>query len=210
MGANLSQMVDATPGRAIVREASVSAAPDPSPSWPAYARGVIDCAVRCTDASGMVTPQTQVESCGGVFVTLRTSGQLRGCMGTLGVSGPLAEAVRHAAVSAALHDPRFPPVAAVELADLDIEVSIMSEPRPMRDLDDLELGRHGIIVSRGRQRGLFLPQVATDHHLDKEAFLSRCCSEKAGLPADAWRDPETEVLLFTTQVSSETPEGSAS
>lgn len=73
----------------------------------------------------------------------------------------------------------------------------------MRDLQQLELGRHGIIVGRGRNRGLFLPQVATEYGFSREEFLSRCCSEKAGLPADAWRDPRTEVFIFTTDVFAE-------
>ena len=70
----------------------------------------------------------------------------------------------------------------------------------MGSLDDLEIGRHGIIVQRGANRGLFLPQVATEHCFDKETFLNRCCTEKAGLPPGAWREPDTEVLLFTAKV----------
>jgi AmmeMemoRadiSam system protein A len=126
-------------------------------------------------------------------------------MGTLESGVCLAEAVRHAAISATLHDPRFGPVGPEELKDLTIEVSVLSAPEPMRDLNGLEIGRHGIIVSRGHHRGLFLPQVATEHGLDRETFLSRCCSEKAGLPPTAWRDPDTEVLLFTAEVFSENP-----
>jgi len=131
---------------------------------------------------------------------------LRGCMGLLDARLARADAVRQAAISAALHDPRFSPVAPAELADLAIEVSILDAPVPMHSLDELELGRHGIIVQRGMQRGLFLPQVATDHHMSREEFLGRCCSEKAGLPADAWRDPATTVELFTTEVYTEDDE----
>ena len=179
------------------------AAAESTQTWPAFAREVIEHAVRRSDVGRGDPPVAGAEAYGGVFVTLRKLRQLRGCMGTLEGTQPLAEAVRHAAVSAALHDPRFEPVAAAEFPDLKIEVSILSTPWPMRDLNELERGRHGIIVRRGRQHGLFLPQVATEHNLDKETFLSRCCSEKAGLPPDAWRDPETDVLLFTTQVFSE-------
>jgi AmmeMemoRadiSam system protein A len=121
-------------------------------------------------------------------------------MGTLDPSQPLADAVRHAAETAALHDPRFPPVTSAELPDLSVEVSILSAFWPMRSIDELQVGTHGILVRRGVQRGLFLPQVATEHHLDKETFLSRCCAEKAGLPPDAWRNPDTEVLLFTADI----------
>ncbi len=121
-------------------------------------------------------------------------------MGTLDDVPPLAEAVRHAALCAAFQDPRFPPVSESELSDLQVEVSVLSSPQRMTSLDDLVIGRHGIRVRRGTQHGLFLPQVAVEHKLDKESFLSRCCAEKAGLPPDAWRDPATEVLLFTSQV----------
>jgi len=121
-------------------------------------------------------------------------------MGTLDPQIPLGEAVRQAAVCAAVQDPRFPPVTPAELTELDVEVSVLSDPVPMRNLADLEVGRHGVLVRRHGQRGLFLPQVAVEHHLDREEFLSRCCAEKAGLPPDAWKKPGTEVLLFTTEV----------
>lgn len=181
----------------------MNTAADPTPSWPAFARQVIEQALGKADSGAIPPPPADAESYGGVFVTLRKSRGLRGCMGTLDATQAIGEAVRHAARSAGLHDPRFPPVTLAELPDLAIEVSILSEPWPMRDLDELQLGRHGILVRQGLNQGLFLPQVATEHRLDKETFLSRCCSEKAGLPADAWRNPDTEVLLFTTQVFAE-------
>jgi AmmeMemoRadiSam system protein A len=144
------------------------------------------------------SPEPQPHS--GVFVTLHKLGRLRGCMGILDPQLPLADAVREAALCAASQDPRFPPVRADELSDLEVEVSILSPPQRMRSLTDLEIGRHGVLVRRGDQRGLFLPQVAVEHHLDRETFLSRCCTEKAGLPPDAWKDPDTEVLIFTAEV----------
>ncbi len=153
-----------------------------------------------TPAAAPATPA----GCGGVFVTLHKFGRLRGCMGILDPQDPLSVTVCYAACCAALQDPRFHPVSLAELPDIRIEVSIMSAPRPMRDLDELELGRHGILVGRGRNRGLFLPQVAPENHFTKEEFLSRCCGEKAGLPPDAWRDPATLVLIFTTDIFSET------
>lgn len=175
-----------------------------SPSWPSFARQVIDCTTRRRDPAQVVDSPSETREHGGVFVTLHKLGRLRGCMGILDPKMPLVDAVRDAAVSAASRDPRFPSVSPDELAHIEVEVSIMSHPHPMRDLDELQIGRHGVLVRRGMQRGLFLPQVAVDHHLDKEAFLSRCCSEKAGLPADAWKDPSTEVLIFTTEVFRET------
>ena len=168
--------------------------------WPAFARHVIDLATRSCDTRRAEPPDALRHPSGGVFVTLRKSGKLRGCMGTLEPDLPLADAVREAAISAALHDPRFPMLTPPELAEIKIEVSILSAPSPMKNLDDLVLGRHGVIVRRGKQRGLFLPQVATDHGLSKEEFLTRCAAEKAHLAADAWRDAATEVLLFTSEV----------
>jgi AmmeMemoRadiSam system protein A len=174
------------------------------PDWAAVARDAIERAVRGGDpADGGVTTAANEQACGGVFVTLHKFGRLRGCMGILEPQDLLADAVRQAAVCAALQDPRFHPVSAAELGDLEIEVSVMSQPRAIRELAEIELGRHGIIVGRGRNRGLFLPQVATEYHFDREEFLSRCCSEKAGLPPDAWRDAGTQVLIFTTEVFSE-------
>lgn len=172
-------------------------------TWPEYARCIIEAALRGRTPTRLDPPAADAADYGGAFVTLRLAGRVRGCMGILDSTRPVAEAVREAAISAALQDPRFPPVTPAELRDLRIEVSILSPPRPMRSLDELEIGRHGVIVRRATQRGLFLPQVARDHQLDRESFLSRCCTEKAGLPAAAWRDPDSEVLLFTTQVSTE-------
>ncbi len=176
---------------------------EPSPTWPSFARQVIELAVRNLDVNRSTPPEQSVESLGGVFVTLKKLGRLRGCMGTLDPSQPLAEAVRHAARTAALGDPRFPPVALTELPDVSVEVSILSHPWPMQSIDDLQIGTHGIIVRKGLQHGLFLPQVASEHHLDKHTFLSRCCAEKAGLTPDAWKEADTEVLLFTAEIFNE-------
>jgi len=161
---------------------------------------VIEYTLRGCDPHASILPDLDQHAHGGVFVTLRKFGHLRGCMGTLDSSRPLADAVVDAAVSAAVRDPRFPPLALRELPDVRITVSILSAPRPLPGVQHLELGRHGILVRRGGRSGLFLPQVATEHGFDRETFLSRCCSEKAGLMPDAWRDPETELLCFTADI----------
>ncbi len=168
--------------------------------WACFAREVIEAVTRDRPAGDVSVPNLPVCPHGGVFVTLHRFNRLRGCMGLLDPATALPEAIRQAAVCAASQDPRFQPLRPPELADLAVEVSILSAPRPLRCLEELELGLHGILVRSGGCRGLFLPQVAIEHHLDKEAFLSRCCAEKAGLPADAWRRPGVEVLIFTTQV----------
>lgn len=140
----------------------------------------------------------------GAFVTLRNRGRLRGCIGTFSPQGTLPETIRDMA-RAACDDPRFfaDPVGLDELAELGIEISVLSPLTPTDDPLSLELGKHGIYIRRGMAGGCFLPQVATELGWDKETFLSQCCRGKAGLEPDAWKDPDTEVLLFTAEVFGE-------
>ncbi|HEX4897590.1 MAG TPA: AmmeMemoRadiSam system protein A [Candidatus Limnocylindrales bacterium] len=132
-----------------------------------------------------------------VFVTLTDAGELRGCMGTLDPEQPVAQAVAAAAMTATLDDPRFYPVEADELADLDVDVSILGVPAELAAATDFVPGLDGIVVERGRRLGLLLPEVATDHGWDGERMLGAVC-RKAGLPGDAWREPETRCLVFRT------------
>jgi AmmeMemoRadiSam system protein A len=134
----------------------------------------------------------------GVFVTLRNSGRLRGCIGVVEADTPLGDSVARCAAGAALQDPRFIPMRVADLALLQIEVSLLSQPQPI-DINDIEIGRHGLIVSSGDRRGLLLPQVAVEHQLDREQFLSETC-RKAHLLRDAWRDARTRILGFTCDV----------
>jgi AmmeMemoRadiSam system protein A len=124
----------------------------------------------------------------GAFVTIRTRGQLRGCLGTLGADLALVEQIARCAADAASEDPRFPPVSAHELAELSIEVSVLSplEPVDPRDETAIVVGRHGLVIERGRHRGLLLPQVAVEWGWTREQFLWHTCV-KAGLPGDAWQ-----------------------
>ncbi len=140
----------------------------------------------------------------GCFVTLHVDGKLRGCIGTFVSDKPLVETVCEMAESA-LNDPRFvnQRIRPDELDRLDIEISVLSPLKLTKDPLSLELGKHGIYIRRGFQSGCFLPQVATETGWTKEEFLSYCCSHKASLPADAWKDPSTQVYLFTADVFSE-------
>lgn len=122
----------------------------------------------------------------GVFVSLYRQGQLRGCIGTLGATAAFEEAVGEAAVAACSADPRFPPLSATELPDLEIEISILGVIERVTDVETIEIGRHGLIVEAGFRRGLLLPQVATEWNWTREQFLARTC-EKAGLYRDAWK-----------------------
>ncbi len=149
----------------------------------------------------------------GAFVTLNTTnGDLRGCIGIPYPVKPLGEAVVHAAVGAARHDPRFPRVDASELDSLIVEVSALTRPEPLECKADelakhVSIGRDGLIVSADGTSGLLLPQVATEMELTPEEFLSLTC-RKAGLPPDAWIIPGVKVHRFQAEVFTEsTPRG---
>jgi AmmeMemoRadiSam system protein A len=138
----------------------------------------------------------------GAFVTLRSlGGELRGCVGRMGSDLPLLETVARMAVAAATEDGRFDPVAQEELGALSIEVSVLSPLEPVRP-EDVEVGRHGLLVSYRGRRGVLLPQVAVEHGWDRETFLGHTCW-KAGLPEDTWRKPGVEILAFTADVFGE-------
>jgi hypothetical protein len=134
----------------------------------------------------------------GAFVTLRRGGALRGCIGRLISDGPLDELVRDMAIAAARDDPRFPPLAADELDGLEVEVSVLSRPAPIR-AEAVEPGRHGLIVTRGAHQGVLLPQVAREYGWDRETFLAMTC-RKAGLAPDAWRQAGTRLDAFEAEV----------
>jgi AmmeMemoRadiSam system protein A len=138
----------------------------------------------------------------GCFVTLKNGEQLRGCIGQFVSEIPLVELVCEMARASATGDPRFldAPITADELKQLDIEISVLSPLKKTKDPLGLRLGVDGIYIKRGWASGCFLPQVATETGWSKEEFLSYCCAHKAGLPADAWKDPKTEVYLFTAEV----------
>jgi AmmeMemoRadiSam system protein A len=123
---------------------------------------------------------------GGAFVSLHNHGDLRGCIGHIEPTEPLGEVVTRCAVAACSSDPRFPPITPTELDEIDIEISLLGLLEPIAGPHDIEVGRHGLVVESGWQRGLLLPQVATEWSWDAEAFLAHTC-HKAGLPRDAWK-----------------------
>jgi AmmeMemoRadiSam system protein A len=138
---------------------------------------------------------------GGAFVTLRSDGRVRGCIGRTDAPQDLAETVLQCAITAASQDTRFKPLCPEEVARLEIEISVISEPRPVRP-EEIELGTHGIIAVRGGSRGLLLPQVATERNWSTTQFLEAAC-RKAKLTPDAWRDRDTNLLAFTAEVFSD-------
>ncbi|MCX7927549.1 MAG: AmmeMemoRadiSam system protein B [Candidatus Omnitrophica bacterium] len=139
----------------------------------------------------------------GAFVTLHKFGQLRGCIGNLSANKPLYLTVRDMAIEAATGDPRFTPVNTKELSDIEIEISVLSPLKRVVSADEIKIPGHGVLVRRGFYSGVFLPQVASETGWSKEEFLDNLCAHKAGLPADAWKDPSTELYIFTAEVFSE-------
>ena len=137
----------------------------------------------------------------GAFVSIHRRGELRGCLGRIEVDQPLVDTVADLAAVVADSDPRFEPVHPGELPSLEVEVSVLTPEREPLSIEDIEVGRHGIIIERGLRRGLLLPQVAVEHGWDREMFLSHTCL-KAGLPPDAWRHG-ARILIFEAQVFSE-------
>lgn len=135
----------------------------------------------------------------GVFVTLTRRGRLRGCIGYLEALKPLLTAVQEMAVAAAFRDPRFPPLTEEELADLEIEISVLSPMRRIKNVEEIQVGRDGLYVERGVCRGLLLPQVATQYGWDRLTFLRQTCT-KAGLPENAWEDPATKIYVFSADI----------
>ncbi|MGB9234156.1 MAG: AmmeMemoRadiSam system protein B [Terriglobales bacterium] len=139
----------------------------------------------------------------GAFVTLKENGELRGCIGYTVAVQPLAETVRDVAALAALRDTRFRPVAAGELLQLRYQVSVLSPLRRVSDTNQIKVGEHGLMIVKGRTRGLLLPQVAPEEHWDRNTLLDETAM-KAGLPAKSWRDKNVDLFMFTAVVFGET------
>jgi AmmeMemoRadiSam system protein A len=137
----------------------------------------------------------------GAFVSIHQGDDLRGCLGRLTCDWPLGRTIVHLGAAVADRDPRFPPVMPSELPLLQIEISLLTPERPVASVDEVEVGRHGLIVEHGYARGLLLPQVATEHAWDRETFLEHTCI-KAGLPRDAWRNG-ARIHVFEAHVFSE-------
>jgi hypothetical protein len=166
------------------------------------AKTALEEAVRWGRLSEVAEPLESLRTPGGAFVTLTKGGRLRGCIGHIEARKPLYATVCECARAAALDDPRFPPVTPAELSLLRLEISILS---PLLDIDpqQVEVGRHGLLISRGAQRGLLLPQVAVEWNWDREQFLAETCV-KAGLPGNAWQHG-ARIQAFTAQVLKESP-----
>ena len=138
----------------------------------------------------------------GVFVSLHARGKLRGCLGRLTADLPLAEAVVHLAAVVSDSDPRFAPVTSGELGDLLVEISVLLPEREVRSVEEIIVGRHGLMVEHDDRCGLLLPQVASERGWDRDTFVAQAC-EKAGLRRDAWQRG-ARVFVFEAEVFGET------
>jgi len=138
----------------------------------------------------------------GAFVTLTKNQNLRGCIGYIISNLPLFETIKDAAKQAAIGDSRFPKLTKSEINQIAIEVSILSEPFPMKSYNDIIVGTHGLILSERGRRGLLLPQVPIEHNMNKEEYLSALC-QKAGFYSDFWKEKTLDIEMFTANVFSE-------
>ena len=138
----------------------------------------------------------------GAFVTLKKSGELRGCIGYTSALKPLYMTVRDTATYAALRDPRFPPVSAAELPQLDYEISVLSPLRRVLDIRQITVGQHGLLMRNGDHEGLLLPQVPVEEKWDRQQFLEETCM-KAGMFSGCWKDENTDIFMFTAVVFGE-------
>jgi AmmeMemoRadiSam system protein A len=138
----------------------------------------------------------------GAFVSLHCGEELRGCIGQLYPDQELYRIVQHCALSAALEDTRFLPVTQEELAELSIEISVLTPFHRIKNIEEIEVGKHGLYLVQGRFHGLLLPQVATQFRWDRMTFLEQT-SRKSGLPESAWRDPRTIIHTFEAEVFSD-------
>ncbi len=134
---------------------------------------------------------------GAVFVTIKEKGSLRGCIGHIQAMMPLYKSIINNAIAACSSDPRFPPMTKDELKNMDIEISILSPLMPLKDVKNIQVGKHGLYIMKGMQSGLLLPQVATEFGWGRDEFLEHVC-QKAGLPKDAWKD--ADLYTFTAEI----------
>lgn len=135
----------------------------------------------------------------GAFVSLHSHGQLRGCIGNIHPHQPLHQIVEDMAMAAAFEDPRFSPLTLKELKELDLEISVLTPLQRVKDVSEIEVGKHGLYIKKDFYSGLLLPQVAAEHNWDRATFLEETC-RKAGLPRNAWKGKDAEIYLFSADI----------
>ncbi|MCK9572683.1 MAG: AmmeMemoRadiSam system protein A, partial [Candidatus Omnitrophica bacterium] len=167
------------------------------------ARSSIESFLKTSKPPDVKADQPNLLRSGGAFVTLHEDGMLRGCIGNIVTDTALYITVRDMAIASATNDPRFRRLKPEELKKVKIEISALSPLEKVNSADNIELGKHGVLVKKGFRSGVFLPQVAVETGWSKEEFLTNLCVEKAGLAPDAWKDKDTDIYIFSAQVFSE-------
>ena len=167
------------------------------------ARKTIECKVK-----GEKLPEFKVESPilkenRGAFVTIKEHGQLRGCIGYMEAEKPLYITVQEMAGAAALRDSRFPPVTTEELDKLELEISVLTPLRKIKDINEIEIGKHGIVLKKGYHQGVFLPQVATEQGWDRITFLEEICHKAGIYDKNCWKDKDAEIYIYSADVFEE-------
>ena len=134
---------------------------------------------------------------------MHEKGELRGCIGNMVGQGPLYKTVADMAIEAAMGDPRFPTLSPKEVDKVGIEISVLTPLKKVSSYKDVNIPGDGVLIKSGFSSGVFLPQVATETGWDRDQFLTYLCAHKAGLPPDAWKDPNTEIYVFSAEVFGE-------
>lgn len=163
------------------------------------ARNSIEAQLKSEELPPVIPQEPLLREKRGAFVTLTKNGQLRGCIGRFEPELPLYQIVSRMAVAAATADPRFPALREEELKDIKIEISALTPLKRTRETKEIKVGTHGIYIVKEINRGVLLPQVATEHRWDRTTFLEQTCG-KAGLPPNAWKDEETKIYIFSAEV----------
>lgn len=178
--------------------------PEDQPRLIALARRALEARVRhadLPDIDSTLAPDVHR----GAFVSIFHDGELRGCLGRLNSPLPIARLVAQLAQAVADSDPRFDRVTPQELAGIGLEISVLTQEREIQSVDEIEVGRHGLIIEQGMSRGLLLPQVPDEHGWNRDTFLGQTCL-KAGLAADAWRRG-ARIFVFEAQIFGERSRG---
>ena len=167
-----------------------------------YARHNIACILGKEDALEINAPEG-CQNTAGCFVTIykKEEHELRGCIGTFDFNRPLYANIADMAKAAATRDPRFSPLRESEFDEIELEISVLEAPTPCAT-QDIVVGKHGLLIEQGSRRGVLLPQVASDYGWNREQFLDHTCL-KAGLPRNAWQNPNTQIHCFEAHILAE-------
>lgn len=166
------------------------------------ARQAIDDYVRTDQYEVEPREEKALNSRSGCFITIKQNNQLRGCIGNFQSELPLFREVAEMAVASATKDPRFYPLQEKDLNNYALEISVLSPLHKIEQIEEIEVGNHGIYLEKSFHRGVLLPQVASEHGWDRETFLRQTCV-KAGLPTNAWQADDAEIYIFSAQIFNE-------